>query len=370
MPKSPFLLLSIFLMILLFGLRFITSSPHFVNGQKVRISTQVIEEPIRYDTSQYLKILGLKTYFPPYPEIFYGNFIVVEGEFDGNYLGGKLINPKLIKVEKSKGALYLLRGKIIAFFKRTLPEPHASLVSGVTIGSKSGIPSVFWEKLKATGTAHVVVASGMNVSLVGGFILSMLLNYISRRKAVIITMAFIWTYALLVGFEAPIVRAALMGSVLFLSQLFGRLSISIRSLVISALLMLLVKPLWILDLGFWLSFIATLSLILFQKKIDYKLSWLPGVLREGLSTSLSAQIGVAPILYFTFGYVNILSPIINALVLWCIAPITIIGMISGIVGVIFPWLGSAILWLTYPLTYWFDCVVSISTSIGSFIIYK
>jgi ComEC/Rec2-related protein len=351
------------LFLLIIGLEMVLLRPPFQNGQKVRIRTQILSEPLRFETSQYLKIEGLKTYLPLYPEISYGDEITVEGLVEGNFIGGKLNSPKLINIKESEGVLYVKRKNIISFFKKTFPEPYASLVAGVTIGSKSGIPGDFWEKLKLSGTAHVVVASGMNISFVGGFILSILLTAISRRKAVTITILFIWTYAFMVGFEAPIVRAAIMGSVLFISQLAGRINTCIRSLVLSAMIMLLVKPIWILDLGFWLSFVATLSLILFQKRVDGYLTRVPGVLREGLSTSLAAQIGVAPILYFTFGSFNIFSPVINALVLWTIAPITIIGMISGILSIIIPSLGSIILWLGYPLAFYFCQVVQIGGSI-------
>ncbi len=86
---------------------------------------------------------------------------------------------------------------------------------------------------------------------------------------------------------------------------------------------------------------------------------IPVILREGLSTSLAAQIGVAPILLVTFGQFNLLSPLINALVLWTIAPITIIGAIGGLIGVFVPGLGRMILYLTFPLSAWFVYIVNI-----------
>ena len=123
--------------------------------------------------------------------------------------------------------------------------------------------------------------------------------------------------------------------------------------------MLLVNPSWIMNLGFVLSFVATLSLILFQAKVDRKIHFVPAILREGLSTSLAAQIGVAPILYFAFGQFNIFSPIINALILWTVPYIMILGSISAIIGIIFEPLGRLIVYIVYPLTWWFVGVVNI-----------
>ena len=150
-----------------------------------------------------------------------------------------------------------------------------------------------------------------------------------------------------------------MGSLVFSAQKLGRMYYAWRALFISAGLMLIINPGWVSDLGFILSFVATASLMLFEAHINRYIRFVPAIFREGLSTSLSAQIGVAPILYFTFGQFNILSPLINALILWTIAPITMIAMLTGVVGVIVEPLGRIFLYLVYPLTYWFIMIVEL-----------
>jgi competence protein ComEC len=342
----------IFLILLIF-IRIVTTRPNFSDGDKIRITTKVSSEPIKYDTSQRLILVGLVTYLPNYPEINYGDKVVVEGIVEDE----KLNNPKLISLESATGILYKTRNNIIKVYQKSLPEPHASLLAGLTLGSKAGLPAGFWESLKKTGTAHVVVASGMNVTLVAGFLMGILVILLPRRKAIPLALAGIWIYSLLSGFDAPIVRAAIMGSVTFAAQALGRLQAASRALFLSAALMLIAKPGWITDLGFILSFVATASLMLFERKIANLIRFVPGIFREGLSTSLAAQIGVAPILYATFGQFNLLSPIINALVLWTIAPITIIGGIGGIIGLVSVTVGKVIIFLSYPLTAWFVYVV-------------
>jgi hypothetical protein len=69
--------------------------------------------------------------------------------------------------------------------------------------------------------------------------------------------------------------------------------------------------------------------MLFEKRLRKALKFTPEVLKEGLSTSFAAQIGVAPILFVTFGQFNILFPLINALVLWTIPYIMILGSVGG-----------------------------------------
>lgn len=335
--------------------RFSLNKPSYKDGDNLRITAKVLSEPIIYDRQQYLKIKGLKTYLPKYPEINYGDTIVIEGKVNKD----KLINPSLITVEDADvGFLYKLREKIISFYKKALPEPYSSLVSGIVLGSKQ-IPEEFWTLLKKTGTAHVVVASGTNVTLVATFLISILTLYFKRRTAVFMAVAGIFLYVILSGFDAPIVRAAVMGSIVFFGQERGRVVNTWRILVISGYLMLLVKPEWITDLGFILSFVATMSLLIFQKKIDNYLKFIPNVFREGLSTSLAAQIGVAPIIFVTFGQFNLLSPIINALILWVVPYVMVSGLLAGIIGLFVPIIGSLILYISFPLLWWFVNVLTI-----------
>jgi len=169
----------------------------------------------------------------------------------------------------------------------------------------------------------------------------------------------VWSYAILSGFDAPIIRASIMGSLVFVAQEIGRLNFSLRALFMTAFAMLFVKPDWLTDIGFMLSFAATLSLILFEPKVDRFFKKIPAIIRKDFSTSLAAQVGVVPILYFGFGQFNVLSPVINAMVLWTIVPITIIGMVGGILGLIFEPVGRAVLLLVYPLTSWFVWILRI-----------
>ncbi len=347
--------LSWILLIFLLIIRVIVTAPDYNDGDHVRITTRVTTEPIRYETSQRLNLVGLTVYLPKYPEIYYGDRVVLEGMVRED----KLENPKLITHAESTGVLYQARKKLINIYQKSISEPHSSFVAGVTLGSKAGISKEFWESLKKTGTAHVVVASGMNVTLVAGFLINLLILFMSRKKAIVLALIGIWVYSFISGFDAPIVRAAIMGSIAFSAQALGRLNDAWRGLFLSVLIMLIFKPEWIGDLGFILSFVATASLMLFEKRIRKRVKFLPDVFRQNFSTSLAAQIGVAPIIYVTFGQFNILSPVINALVLWTIAPITIIGMVGGIVSLLSMPLGKLILLLSFPLTSWFVFVVQL-----------
>lgn len=336
-------------LILVVAIRVLYSQPTYSNGQRLRITSTISLEPTVYSYQQRVTISGLKVYLPKYPEIYYGDKIVVEGVVKD----GELTEPKLISVKPTDNFLIIFKRKIVSFWQRTLPEPDASLVAGIVLGYKSSLPRNFSDVLKKTGTTHVVVASGMNVTFTASFLMAILLKFTKRSKALIITLIGIVFYCVITGFEAPIVRAAIMAGITFAAQLTGRVSSSLRAAGITGLIMLAIKPAWIADIGFILSFASTISLMLFESKVSSKLHFVPGLFRESLSTSLAAQIGTAPILFATFGQFNILSPVINALVLWVVPIVMIIGAVGGVIGLISPFLGQIITYLLYPLTTWF-----------------
>ena len=338
--------------------RYFSTRPIFRDGDLIRVASRVSAEPVQYTNARRLILAGLKIYLPKYPEVGYGDRVVIEGVV----AGGQLKKPRLISVEREGGILFRLRQRLIAFYRFVLPEPHASLVAGIVLGSKSQISESFWQSLKNSGAAHVVVASGMNVTFVAGFLIAVLALYLPRKKALIPAVIGIWLYAVLSGFEAPIIRAAAMTTLAFWAQAVGKVSFAWEILLFSALVMLAVKPSWLNDTGFILTYVATSSLMLFSGRIKRLFGFLPKAtvfFNEGLITSLAAQIGVAPILFVTFGQFNLFSPLINALILWTVPLIMIIGAIGGIVGLVVPVVGRLILLIVYPLTWWFTMIISI-----------
>jgi competence protein ComEC len=337
-------------------IRLATYNVNVPDGKRVRISGTLKSEPVAIDSKQRIAFSGIKIYLPMEPPISYGSFLTLEGTIEK----GVLKDAKLIKFEEPKNIFYRVRNKMISFYTSALPQPHSALVAGAVLGSKSSLPNDFWNDLKATGTAHVVVASGMNVSLIAGFILSFLLTFLKRKWALIFSISAIWLYCYIVGFQSPIVRATIMASVAFMAQLAGRVrSGALRTLFVTGVIMLIILPSWFYDIGFWLSFVATGSLLTFNGRVTKLLSFIPEILRGDLAATVSAQIGVAPLLLLYFGQFNLLSPVINALILWTIPLITIIGALAGVMGLWFPFLGKMILYLAYPLTFWFVGIINL-----------
>lgn len=342
---------------LLVVLRFIALKPSFKDGSVVVIRNErVLSEPLRFDRVQRITVLNLKVYLPLYPEVEYGDVVTVRGRV--NLKKKMLEDAEVISLQKG-GRFFVIRQKIISFFQKSMSQPYSSLVSGIVLGSKEGIQPSFWEKLKRTGTAHVVVASGMNVSLLGSFLVSFLVSFIKRRKALVISIFGIWVYAVLAGFDAPIVRAAIMGSFAFGAVILGRESDSLRILFLTFFIMLVFNPYYIFDIGFILSFSATLSILLFAARLEKFLIFTPHFIRQDLATTIAAQILVSPILYFTFGYISIYSFLVNGLVLWTVPLITVFGLVISFLSLFVLPLAKILAFLIYPLAFWFIRVVEL-----------
>jgi competence protein ComEC len=321
----------------------------------LKITGVIKSEPLIFERQQRISMEGYTIYLPLYPALGYGDRIVVEGKAEDE----RIKNGTLLELKESTNILHVFRRRLLEFYKESLPTNAAALVAGTTIGSKQLLTQNFWEKLVATGTVHVVVASGMNITIVSKFLLDLFLFFLPRRRAIPFAISGIWIYAFLAGVGAPIVRAAIMATLAFLAQEMGKVAIAVRILVITSVVMLFITPSWIIDLSFLLSFAATWAILLFSKPIEDKLVIIPKIIRNDLSTSLAASFGVAPLLWWSFGRFNLFSPFINALVLWTIAPITLVGGVAGIVGLAIPELGRILLYLIYPLMWWFESIIDL-----------
>ncbi len=220
------------------------------------------------------------------------------------------------------------RERSINISRKYLPSPHSELLIGMVIGADEleKIPA-FKEALKTTGTIHVVVVSGFNVSLVASLIMSVLGSKYKMRN-LLISQLFTFSYSVMTGFEPPVIRAWIMGGVVSLVKYYGRDINGFTALLFTALVMIIIWPYFLLSVSFQLSFLATLGLIVFGNGIVEglrKLFKTEAFFIEDLGTTISAQVFVLPIVSYYFGRVSIISFLVNPLVLWTVPIATVIG---------------------------------------------
>ena len=264
--------------------------------------------------------------------------------------------------------LYGLKARGSALLDRVLPEPAAALANGMLLGIESGIPDDVDEAFKATGTTHVIVISGSNIALLSGVIMAALSRVLGKRRAAFPAIAGIMLYVLLVGADAAALRAGVMGSLFILAIYFGRRSTAYVSLCASALFMTVLNPLTLWDIGFQLSFMATLGLILFTPTIEGQFERLlargltrermrrvMGILNDALIVTLAAQVTTLPVIVYYFGRISLISLVTNFFILPAQPPIMTGGMATLVAGLAWEPLARALalipwLFLTYTTT--------------------
>lgn len=219
-----------------------------------------------------------------------------------------------------------------------LPEPHASLLNGILFGiSLKTIPQ-FYQQLKMVGLLHMVVLSGINITILASIVTGITL-FLGKQLSILITMLMIIIFIIFVGLQAPIIRAGFMGMLTLVAILFGRRSSSLYLLFLSLLPVLFfhwLYPKKITLLSTLLSYGATLGIILFTPKKSFrpKNLWekIKFYLVKELQPSLAAQIFTAPIIFTYFKQISLIAPLTNLLTAPFIPPLMIFGFLTAILG--------------------------------------
>ena len=226
-----------------------------------------------------------------------------------------------------------------------LPEPQSSLLNGIIFGVDLNTTKGFYDQLRAVGLLHLVVLSGINITILSTLVGSYTIKF-GKFMSSLITVLSIILFIIFVGPKAPIVRAGIMGILTYVAISFGRRNLSLYSLLISLVIIIVVYPKWLNTLSLKLSYAATLGIILFGQTTSRNM------LIKDLRVSLAAQFFTAPIIFLYFKQISIISPVTNLLVSPFIPPLMIFGFITAFLGKINYLLGLIPSYLCYGiLTY-------------------
>ncbi len=183
-----------------------------------------------------------------------------------------------------------------------------AVLSALTVGDKEELSEEIRETYSVSGAAHVLALSGMHIAFLFGvlwFPLQPLWKRTRRLRPLLagIVLLFLWGFAFFTGLSSSVVRAVVMCSLFVLSKLQWEKPLTLNTLAATAFLMLLLRPAWLFDVGFQLSFASVAGILLIRPRLVAR--WCPGnrLLRyvwELLTLSVSAQIGVAPLIALYF----------------------------------------------------------------------
>ncbi len=332
----------------------------------------------RYEEFQYgdeVELSGVLHAPPVFGDFSYKDYLARQGVYS------LMDRPRIARIASGQGnafyaALFALRARAQVIIVQSLPEPQASLLSGILLGQDRGIPDETIEAFNRTGTSHIIAISGYNITILAGFLAALATLFVRRRQTWLFVSLGIAAYVVFVGASASVVRAGIMGIVYVTASAFGRRSTALNALVLSALLMALQSPFVLWDIGFELSFTATLGLIVLATPLTnaYK-GWLS--LRvsnelarevilfatESLWVTVAATLATLPIIVYDFHRLSLISIPVNLLVLPAQPAIMLTGLLAIAAGFISPMLAQVVAWFAYPFLAWTTSVIEFAARI-------
>lgn len=226
--------------------------------------------------------------------------------------------------------------------RETLPVKEAGLLLGIVLGDKGGLGVELMKEIKNSGVLHLVVVSGSNVILVAKFVVDGFSGWLDRRKTIIMALVGVWSYAALVGWQIPIIRAVWLVTGFYWSQLLGRKFDAVRFFALTLGMMLIIDWRMIFELSFWLTTMAFVGVLTVSR--DTK-----SPLMDSIKSSVWITLWVIPILSLSMGKINLLSPVTTTLMMLVAEGVTVGGLLVLILSSCWLVLGKAVLWMIFPL---------------------
>lgn len=283
-------------------------------------------------------------------------YLAKEGCFAG--MQGRQLN--LVSPEtRPQWGWWEIRQRIIRAQTNWLGVPEGPLVSAMVMGSQTVnlyLSATIKDLFAKVGLSHALAASGFQVSLILGVVLQLTRRLPVRAKFSCGVLALL-LFLGLTGPQLPILRAVVMGVAALFALVADRKVITSGSLLFSATLLLLVNPLWIWDLSFQLSFLATLGLLVTSPVIIKWLDWIPPLFASIIGIPVAASLWTLPLQLYTFNVVSPYSILVSIISTVLITIISIVGFVSAIAALVWPLAGSAIAWLLYYPTHWLILLV-------------
>ncbi|MBI5728155.1 MAG: ComEC/Rec2 family competence protein [Candidatus Magasanikbacteria bacterium] len=305
---------------------------------------------------------------------------------------------RITLVEHNEGnpvlsALYRFRDTLQRMTHHFLSEPASSLFSGILLGIQETIPVPLKQAFVRTSLVHILVVSGSHMVILGEYLtLFFLLFGFSPRVRGILTLVILFLFVASIGFPASAVRGFWFAVLLTLAMILGRMRVVTTALLGTAGIMIFWNPFLIRDVGFQLSFLATIGIGIVAPRVallwERFRAWLetwrstPRVHKKRKQTwfhevvvrpciqffsqttfaTIGAIIMTAPLIASTFGQFSLVAPFANVVVLWILQPMMALGIIFLLVA----WLTPLAWMMATMLTALLQLIVIVVQFFGSF----
>lgn len=205
-----------------------------------------------------------------------------------------------------------------------IEEDNLALISAMALGDKSMISKQIRDDYSISGGSHILALSGLHLGIIYAVLVLLITSAVKLvRKPTeiyrrwpdvvvqLVSLTAIWSYVVLVGMSASVLRSATMLTIYGLMSLLNRDRMSLNALATAAIIMLVINPYTLWDVGFQMSFMAVLGILLIYPRRH--LNWLVGL----VIVSVAAQVGVAPLIMLYFGRFSCYFLLTNLIVIPC-----------------------------------------------------
>ncbi|WP_346912944.1 ComEC/Rec2 family competence protein [Clostridium sp.] len=251
--------------------------------------------------------------FPKNKSIQLGRKYILKGEFNrkADYSKGIIGDYNIIDSKPLKEDLiykgYMIKNQLYQKILTFTDEEGAAIILAVSGGDDSYIDYDKREEFSVLGISHIISVSGLHVSL----IYQVLQGIIGYKLALIV----LFFYVIFTGGKSSTFRAFIMILLLVLGPKVKKTYEGVSALAFAAFLLLLIKPYYILDIGYVLSFLAVLGIFTLNNKIKRKFYKLPDFIASSLSLTLSSMIFTTPYIIMRFNTVSLGGFISNLLLI-------------------------------------------------------
>lgn len=242
-----------------------------------------------------------------------GVYLLLKGKSIPELYGGPVFSLS--------GAISDMSDALLTRVDRYLEEPYSGMLKAMLLGDSTDFNSEIYRSVTRSGVNHLFTVSGLHVTTLSGFLLSLLILFrIPRRLRAIIAIACTWVFAAVTGFGVSACRAALTVTVLLAGELVNRPTDSLNSLCGAAFLLVLINPACITQTSFLLTFSATAGVVLLQKPVSSRLlkrfnplNRFVRFVLDSFATTAAVTLAMLPVLIPLFGGTSLLAPVLNLL---------------------------------------------------------
>lgn len=271
-------------------------------------------------------------------EIRRSDSLILEGKMEegfGTY-AGYMYQPKIVKVLKPEpGDLVLImRDWFAERIRKLVPEPEVNLGLSYLLGMKTGLPEDLSTNLRMVGLVHIVVASGTHLSILVE-IAKKIFGRLTRFAGMLFSGLFIVFFMAMVGWTPSIMRAGIMSLFTIVAWYAGRKFEPWRIILLVAALTLMLQPMFLINLGWLLSFASFVGIMILGPKITsfFYGDKTPGFVGSTIITTLAATLMTLPITLYYYGLVSLISVVANLLILptlpFAMGAVFLCGVVSG-----------------------------------------